>query len=182
MLAIDAQSGIEFIEQMAPELEVDADSEQLFRVIHNLCRNAVQALTGRCDTRTRWRQAHHGFGPARRQRRQHHRRRHRPRHAAEGQTEPLRRLPRLRPLRRHGPRPGDRPRTGAGPWRHDRACGKALGRNAVSHRDSGPPGIAGRLPQPRATSKSDAISASRLCATKVAIFFRKPIAFAQRTL
>ncbi|WP_028749591.1 sensor histidine kinase [Rhizobium mesoamericanum] len=45
MLAIDAQSGIEFIDQMAPELEVDADSEQLFRVIHNLCRNAVQALS-----------------------------------------------------------------------------------------------------------------------------------------
>ncbi|MDQ0560410.1 signal transduction histidine kinase [Rhizobium mesoamericanum] len=44
MLAIDAQSGIEFIDQMPPELEVDADSEQLFRVIHNLCRNAVQAL------------------------------------------------------------------------------------------------------------------------------------------
>lgn len=44
MLAIDPQSGIEFVEQMAPDLEVDADSEQLFRVIHNLCRNALQAL------------------------------------------------------------------------------------------------------------------------------------------
>jgi signal transduction histidine kinase len=44
MLAIDAQSGVEFLEQMAPELEVDADGEQLFRVIHNLCRNALQAL------------------------------------------------------------------------------------------------------------------------------------------
>lgn len=45
MLAVDAQSDIEFVEQMAPDLEVDADSEQLFRVIHNLCRNAVQALS-----------------------------------------------------------------------------------------------------------------------------------------
>src|SRR6478735_2042806 len=45
MLAIDAQSGTEFVGQVAPELEVDADSEQLFRVIHNLCRNAVQALS-----------------------------------------------------------------------------------------------------------------------------------------
>lgn len=44
MLAIDAESGVEFIDQMAPDLEVDADSEQLFRVIHNLCRNALQAL------------------------------------------------------------------------------------------------------------------------------------------
>jgi signal transduction histidine kinase len=45
MLAIDVQSGVEFVEQIGPEIEVDADNEQLFRVIHNLCRNAVQALT-----------------------------------------------------------------------------------------------------------------------------------------
>jgi signal transduction histidine kinase len=45
MLAIDAQSGIEFVEQIGPGIEVDADNEQLFRVIHNLCRNALQALT-----------------------------------------------------------------------------------------------------------------------------------------
>ncbi|MBB3442769.1 HAMP domain-containing sensor histidine kinase [Rhizobium sp. BK379] len=45
ILAIDPQAGVEFVEQMGPDLEVDADSEQLFRVIHNLCRNALQALT-----------------------------------------------------------------------------------------------------------------------------------------
>ncbi|WP_438617617.1 ATP-binding protein [Oryzifoliimicrobium ureilyticus] len=45
MLAIEPQSGIEFVMDIAPDLELDADSEQLFRVIHNLCRNAVQALT-----------------------------------------------------------------------------------------------------------------------------------------
>ncbi|MCJ9697428.1 HAMP domain-containing histidine kinase, partial [Rhizobium sp. PRIMUS64] len=45
MLAIDPLSGIEFAEQIGAELEVDADGEQLFRVIHNLCRNALQALT-----------------------------------------------------------------------------------------------------------------------------------------
>jgi signal transduction histidine kinase len=44
MLAIDARSGIEFAMQMEHTLEVDADSEQLFRVIHNICRNAVEAL------------------------------------------------------------------------------------------------------------------------------------------
>ncbi len=44
ILAIDPESGIEFSEQVSRELEVDADSEQLFRVIHNLCRNAHQAL------------------------------------------------------------------------------------------------------------------------------------------
>ncbi|MCY1238747.1 Sensory histidine kinase/phosphatase NtrB [compost metagenome] len=30
---------------MQDDIEVDADSEQLFRVVHNICRNAVQALT-----------------------------------------------------------------------------------------------------------------------------------------
>lgn len=44
MLAIDPASGVEFVEQMSADLEVDGDSEQLFRVIHNLCRNALQAL------------------------------------------------------------------------------------------------------------------------------------------
>ncbi|MGF9693518.1 MULTISPECIES: ATP-binding protein [unclassified Rhizobium] len=44
ILALDPDTGIEFVDQIAVELEVDADPEQLFRVIHNLCRNAVQAL------------------------------------------------------------------------------------------------------------------------------------------
>lgn len=44
LLAIDPQSGIDFRIQMPDDLEVDADSEQLFRVVHNICRNAVQAL------------------------------------------------------------------------------------------------------------------------------------------
>jgi signal transduction histidine kinase len=52
MLAIDPQSGVEFLEQITAELEVDADSEQLFRIIHNLCRNALQALTMPGETTT----------------------------------------------------------------------------------------------------------------------------------
>ena len=44
ILAIDPDSGVEFVVQVASDLMVDADSEQLFRVIHNLCRNAYQAL------------------------------------------------------------------------------------------------------------------------------------------
>ncbi|MGG7517361.1 ATP-binding protein [Allorhizobium undicola] len=44
MLALGAD--IEFVDQIAEDLEVDADSEQLLRVIHNLCRNAAQALSG----------------------------------------------------------------------------------------------------------------------------------------
>lgn len=44
MLALDLDGSIEFVEQIAEGLEVDADGEQLFRVVHNICRNAVQAL------------------------------------------------------------------------------------------------------------------------------------------
>ncbi|MBB4953102.1 signal transduction histidine kinase [Agrobacterium vitis] len=44
ILALD--TGIQFISQIQPDIEIDADSEQLFRVIHNLCRNAAQALAG----------------------------------------------------------------------------------------------------------------------------------------
>lgn len=44
ILAIDPDSGIEFLESVSEDIEVDADSEQLFRVVHNICRNAVQAL------------------------------------------------------------------------------------------------------------------------------------------
>ena len=39
-------SGIEFVNAVEPGFEVDADSEQLFRVLTNLARNAVQAMTG----------------------------------------------------------------------------------------------------------------------------------------
>lgn len=45
MLALDPRSGIEFVMEIDSALEVDADSEQLFRIIHNICRNAVEALS-----------------------------------------------------------------------------------------------------------------------------------------
>ncbi|CAK7258955.1 HAMP domain-containing histidine kinase [Shinella yambaruensis] len=45
VLALDSRSDIDFVAQVEPGLQVDADSEQLFRVIHNLCRNAVEALS-----------------------------------------------------------------------------------------------------------------------------------------
>lgn len=44
ILGIESASGIEFVIAIEPELEVDADGEQLFRIINNLCRNAHQAL------------------------------------------------------------------------------------------------------------------------------------------
>lgn len=42
--ALDPQAGIEFVTDVPADLEVDADSEQLFRVIHNLSCNAIEAL------------------------------------------------------------------------------------------------------------------------------------------
>lgn len=43
-LGLDGTGGIFFEEHIEPELKVDADGEQLFRVLHNLTRNAHQAL------------------------------------------------------------------------------------------------------------------------------------------
>jgi signal transduction histidine kinase len=43
---LDVESGIEFVNAVDPAFEVDADSDQLFRVLTNLARNAVQAMAG----------------------------------------------------------------------------------------------------------------------------------------
>jgi signal transduction histidine kinase len=39
-------AGIDFVNAVDQAFEVDADAEQLFRVLSNLCRNAVQAMAG----------------------------------------------------------------------------------------------------------------------------------------
>jgi signal transduction histidine kinase len=44
LIGVGGDPGIEFDIRIADDLTVDADPDQLFRVIHNLCRNAVQAL------------------------------------------------------------------------------------------------------------------------------------------
>ncbi|MBX3597671.1 MAG: HAMP domain-containing histidine kinase [Rhizobiaceae bacterium] len=44
LLGVPPASDIEFINTIDPGFEIDADSEQLFRVLSNLCRNAVQAM------------------------------------------------------------------------------------------------------------------------------------------
>nr|WP_265516570.1 HAMP domain-containing sensor histidine kinase [Nitratireductor luteus] len=48
-LAIGPDGGIEFINEVGPEFEISADGEQFFRVLANLCRNAVQAMSGDDD-------------------------------------------------------------------------------------------------------------------------------------
>jgi signal transduction histidine kinase len=44
------EGGIEFVNAVSPGFEVDADAEQLFRVLTNLCRNAVQAMAGDAES------------------------------------------------------------------------------------------------------------------------------------
>lgn len=44
LLAIGHEDLIEFDNRVDPAIEVDADSDQLFRVLTNLCRNSVQAM------------------------------------------------------------------------------------------------------------------------------------------
>lgn len=49
LLGADRVSGVEFANDVDPAFEVDADAEQLFRVLMNLCRNALQAMSGDTD-------------------------------------------------------------------------------------------------------------------------------------
>ncbi|AMM85076.1 histidine kinase [Martelella sp. AD-3] len=44
-LELSAEQPIDWVNRVPEELKVDADPEQLFRVVFNLCRNSVQALT-----------------------------------------------------------------------------------------------------------------------------------------
>ncbi len=44
LLGIDPEGEIEFINDVEASFEVDADSEQLVRVLTNLCRNSIQAM------------------------------------------------------------------------------------------------------------------------------------------
>lgn len=45
LLGIDPSLDVEFRNEVAPDFEIDADAEQLFRVLSNLSRNAVQAMS-----------------------------------------------------------------------------------------------------------------------------------------
>ncbi len=49
LLGIDPAGGIEFENSVEPMFEVDADSDQLFRVLTNLCRNAIEAMAADRD-------------------------------------------------------------------------------------------------------------------------------------
>ena len=46
ILGLSAGTDVAFVNEIPRDLEIDADPEQLFRVLYNLCRNAAQALEG----------------------------------------------------------------------------------------------------------------------------------------
>lgn len=50
VLGLSENTGICFDNKVPEALEIDADPEQMFRVLLNLCRNSVQALEGEADT------------------------------------------------------------------------------------------------------------------------------------
>jgi len=45
LLALDLESGVHWDNQVTPDFEVEADIDQLFRAIMNLCRNSVQIMS-----------------------------------------------------------------------------------------------------------------------------------------
>lgn len=49
LLGLDRAGGIEFINLVDTDFEIDADSDQLFRVLNNLCRNAIEAMESDTD-------------------------------------------------------------------------------------------------------------------------------------
>jgi signal transduction histidine kinase len=106
LLGIDPASGIEFSASIPEGFELDADSEQLFRILLNLSRNSVEAM--RADRRSGDGQAvrsrlggTHGDNGA------DQRRGHRSGPAAKGAREPVFALQGLGACRRHRAWPGD---------------------------------------------------------------------------
>ena len=113
-LGLPREGKIAWVIDMDDELRIDADHDQLFRVLSNLVRNAVQAIEPQ--------DARQGADP-----RHAHRdgrkvidrgRRRRAGRSGQGARQPVPGLPGLDPQGRHGPRARHRARAGAGPRRH----------------------------------------------------------------
>ena len=119
VLGLVGHAMITWENRVPPGLEVDADPEQLFRVLVNLCRNAMQALESSSGPavvrRLTVSAAREGASVSIKVRR------HRPRRSGAGTGASLPRLPGHRATGRHRPWPGDRRRACARPWRLDHA-------------------------------------------------------------
>ena len=142
-LASDAS--ITWISAIERGLTIDADPDQLFRVLLNLVRNAAQALEGQPQKRCRDpADPHHR--PPRRRGRDHRGFRHRPRRAGQGPRASVRGVPDLGPARRQRAGACDRRRTGPRPWRRD-PSGRRHHRRHLPDRDSRPAGGTAQHPQ-----------------------------------
>ena len=129
-LATDAS--IAWISAIERGLTIDADPDQLFRVLLNLVRNAAQALESRPKERRRDpADSHHR--PPRRLGRDHRGFRHRPRRAGEGARTSVRGVPDLGPARRQRAGACDRRRTGPRPWRRHPSGGRHHRRHLPDH-------------------------------------------------
>ena len=142
LLGVDGAGSIEFVNGVDAGFEVDADSEQLFRVLTNLSRNAIQAMAA--DDSARDGAPVDDFSRAHRQRQPHPGHGYRPRPAPEGAREPVRGVSRLGAQRRHGAWAGDRARVGARAWRLAGAGRKHRRPHRVFGDDPRPAGAARR--------------------------------------
>ena len=139
-----ADASITWISAIERSLSIDADPDQLFRVLLNLVRNAAQALESRQGRCRDLADPHHR--PPRRLGRDHRGFRHRPRRAGEGARASVRGVPDLRPPRRQRARARDRRRTGPRPWRRH-PSGRRHHRRHLPDLDPRPPGGTAERPQ-----------------------------------
>ena len=135
-LATDAS--VAWISAIDRGLSIDADPDQLFRILLNLVRNAAQALEIPPAQRARGHADPH-HRPPRRLGRDIGGIRYRPRRSAKGPRTPVRGVPDLGPARRQRARPRHRRRTGPRPWRRH-SPGRRHHRRHLPDRDPGPPG------------------------------------------
>ena len=140
-----ADASITWISAIERGLAIDADPDQLFRVLLNLVRNAVQALESRPKGEgVAAADPHHR--PPRRHGRDHRGVRHRPRRAGKSARAPVRGVPDLGPPRRQRAGSGHRRRTGSRPWRRH-PPGRRHHRRHLPDLDSRPPGGTAERPQ-----------------------------------
>ena len=142
---LGSDASISWISAIERGLTIDADPDQLFRVLLNLVRNAAQALEGRPQER-RGDPADPDHRPPRGHGGDRRGFRYRPRRAGQGPRSSVRGVPDLGAARRQRPWACDRRRTGPRPWRRH-PPGRRHHRRHLPDRDTGPAGGTAQHPQ-----------------------------------
>ena len=133
-LGLPREDAIAWTIEMDEALRVDADRDQLFRVLSNLCRNALQAIEQQDTAKAPFAWRH-----PQRQARHHRGRRRWAGRAGEGARASVPGLPGLGAQGRHRPGAGRRARAGGGARRHHPPARHRPGRH-VPDRDPRPGG------------------------------------------